>query len=179
MLSHPFLFKVMAVQKKTVPTKEAGAKMVHTVSKELSFESEGFTGTIDIDDLTSIHSENLEGEFLTVTRDLTKIGFLKSRAEDTAKKAKMQLEYYSAKFNSDTRREAAANNNYFLVGDERVKLTENSAKEAMQMDDEWRRLATAKIEAETNFEMISMVYWSLSQKSGKLDKLVYNFNKDK
>ena len=149
-------------------------KIKHEMLKhDVTMETEGLTGVVDVDDLTSIHIGNIEGEVLTIVEQLNKVGFLKSLAEREAKKSKLKLEVYSAEFSKNLRREAAMNSNYFTIDGDRVKLTENSAKEALILDPTYQKLAKERIDDETNFEMSSILYWSVSEKSKKLDRLTY------
>lgn len=149
-------------------------KIKHEMLKhDVTMETEGLTGAVDVDDLTSIHIGNIEGEVLTIVEQLNKVGFLKSLAEREAKKSKLKLEVYSAEFSKNLRREAAMNSNYFTIDGDRVKLTENSAKEALILDPTYQKLAKERIDDETNFEMASILYWSVSEKSKKLDRLVH------
>lgn len=149
-------------------------KIKHEMLKhDVTMETEGLTGVVDVDDLTSIHIGNIEGEVLTIVEQLNKVGFLKSLAEREAKKSKLKLEVYSAEFSKNLRREAAMNSNYFTIDGDRVKLTENSAKEALILDPTYQKLAKERIDDETNFEMASILYWSVSEKSKKLDRLVH------
>lgn len=144
---------------------------------EVVMESQGFDGTVNVDDMTSIHYENIEGEILTVSSELNRVGILKSLAEDASKRSKLDLEIYSAKFNRDIRREASLNSNHFLVGGDRVKLTENSVTEALYLDKNFQDKSRQKIDDETNVEFVSSLYWALNEKAKKLDKLMYVFNK--
>jgi len=149
-------------------------KIKHEMLKhDVTMETEGLTGVVDVDDLTSIHIGNIEGEVLTIVEQLNKVGFLKSLAEREAKKSKLKLEVYSAEFSKNLRREAAMNSNYFTIDGDRVKLTENSAKEALILDPTYQKLAKERIDDETNFEVASILYWSVSEKSKKLDRLVH------
>jgi len=163
----------------TPPQPSKSKRLSHTLDSTLTIETDGLSGNVDIDDMTSIHSENIEGEILTIIPQLTKVGYIKAISEGEAKRAKLKLETYAARFNSDTRKEASANGNFFMVDGEKIKLTENSAKEALQLDKQYNALANTRIDAETNFELVSMLYWSLSAKSEKLDKLFYTLKTTK
>lgn len=140
---------------------------------EVAFESDGFTGEVNVDDMTSIHYENIDGEVLTITTDLNKMGMLRSLAERAAKRSKLQVEIHAARFSKDIRREASVNNHHFMMDGDRIKLTENSIKEALFLDEKWQELANKRIDDETNFELTSSLYWALNEKAKKLDKLIY------
>lgn len=150
------------------------AKIKHDLpAHNVSFETEGFEGSVDVDDLTSIHYGNIEGEALTITTSVNKMGFLKSLAEQAAKKSKLDVAIYSAQFTKDIRKEASLNQNHFTIGTDRIKLTENSIKEALTLDDTFQRKSRQLIDDETNFELTSILYWSLAEKSKKLDKFIH------
>lgn len=141
--------------------------------KDITFETRGLEGVVNVDDLTAIHMHNIEAEFLNISEDLTRVGMLKAYAEEAEKKSRLRREIYSANFSKNVRSEASQNSNYFVVGGSKVKLTENSLKEALLLDEEFIKLSNKRIEAATNFEMVSIVYWSLSEKAKKLEKLTY------
>lgn len=149
----------------------------HIDDQDITLESEGLQGVVNTDDMTSIHYENIEGEILTVATELNKVGLVKALAERTSKKAKLELEIYSAGFNKDVRREASLNSNHFTMDGDRIKLTENSLKEALYLDGQWQKLSGRRIDDEANLEMVSSLYWAINEKAKKLDKLMYTFNK--
>lgn len=150
----------------------------HIEKQDITLETEGIQGVVNTDDMTSIHYENIEGEILTVSAELNKVGFVKALAEASAKRSKLELEIYSAGFNKDVRREASLNSNHFTIDGDRIKLTENSLKEALFLDKKWQDLSFQKIEDESNLEMMSSLYWAINEKAKKLDKLMYVFNKN-
>ena len=65
-------------------------------SRNLVMETKDFTGVIDVDDLLSIHYENIPGEVITISVLLNRIGMLKAEAEGVAKKAKLAVEIYES-----------------------------------------------------------------------------------
>lgn len=143
------------------------------------FQSDGFTGVVDIDDMTSIHYDNIEGELLTVTTNLNKMGMLRALAEKEAKRSKLSLEIFSAGFMKDIRVEANLNSNHFIIDGDRVKLTEHSIKEALRLNKGYKEKNDKLIEDETNFEMSHSIYWTLKEKSDMLKKLIYTLSSEK
>lgn len=141
-------------------------------NRQLLLETKDFDGVIDVDDLLSIHYENIPGEVITIPVLLNRVGLLKAEAEGVAKKSKVSVDIYESSFKKKLRREASMNGNYFKLDGERIKLSEKSLEEAVRLDKGWQDKYNNRIDAETNHEFVSVLYWSLSEKSKKLDNLI-------
>lgn len=140
--------------------------------KKIVLETQDFTDDIDVDDLLTIHYENIPGEVVTIPVLLNRIGLLKAEAEGIAKKAKVAVKIHESGFKKKLRHEASVNGNYFKVSGERIKLSEKSLEEAVNLDQEFQDKTNEQIDAETNHEFVSVLYWSLSEKSKKLDNMI-------
>ena len=100
----------------------------------ITLETKDFGENIDVDDLLSIHYENIPGEVITIAVLLNRIGLLKAQAEGEAKNAKLNLEISESKFKKELRREASINGNYFTIDGQRIKMSEKSLEESMYLD---------------------------------------------
>ena len=138
----------------------------------ITLETKDFGENIDVDDLLSIHYENIPGEVITIAVLLNRIGLLKAQAEGEAKNAKLNLEISESKFKKELRREASINGNYFTIDGQRIKMSEKSLEESMYLDAVCQKASRDRINAETDHETVSVLYWSLSEKSKKLDNLI-------
>lgn len=145
-------------------------------SKTVVLQTEGFNEPIDVDDLTQIHYHNLSGESLTIPVILNRIGLLKVEAESEARKRRIESKIYEASFKRGLRKEASMNSNYFKVGGERVKMSEKSLEEVVMLDPIWQEKFDERINAERDHEFLSILYWSLSEKSKKLDVMLKSVN---
>jgi len=146
---------------------------IKTRDGKISIIHKGFNYDIDVDNLTDIHYENIEGEILGIATDLNQVGMLRAEAERVAKIAKFSLDTHSAQFCRDCRREAAINSNHFTVGGDRIKLTEGSLKEALSLGKEYQKLKVATIEHDAAFEVMDSIYWAVKEKATKLNKLSF------
>tara|TARA_R110000803_G_scaffold210835_1_gene284164 strand:+ start:34208 stop:34798 length:591 start_codon:yes stop_codon:yes gene_type:complete len=145
---------------------------INVGGKKITLTTKDFDENIDVDDLLSIHYENIPGEVITIAVLLNRIGLLKAQAEGEAKKAKLNSEIAEAKLKKSLRREASINGNYFTIDGQRIKLSEKSLEESMYLDPLCQQAAEDRIIAETNHETVSVLYWSLSEKSKKLDNMI-------
>jgi len=139
---------------------------------KLKFSTSGFDSNVNVDDLTNIHYENLIGETLNITTFLNKVGLLKVKAEHLAKKSKFKLSIYESGFKKSLRSEAVANGNFFRINGERIKLSEKSIEEAVNLDKTWQKLKSDRYDKEMNAEYLGILYWSLMQKSKTLETLI-------
>ena len=133
--------------------------------------TEGLSGTIDVDDMLTVHDENIVGELMTISVLLNKVGLLKSEAEGLSKTAKFRKEIYVSEFKSKLRSEASANANHFKIDGERIKLSEKSLEEVLLLDKEYQSKMEHQIKSEKVLEDLSVLYWSVSEKSKKIDAL--------
>ena len=147
-------------------------------SKSVFLETADFDDTIDVDDLTSIHYGNLAGEAITIPVILNRIGLLKVEAEKLSKKAKMNAEIFESQYKRDLRREASANSNFFRIDGERIKLSEKSLDEAVKLNEDWQAKYNERLDAEESFSFMDILYWSISEKSKKLDVLLKGVQQD-
>jgi hypothetical protein len=146
--------------------------------KKIVLNTKDFNEEIDVDDLLSIHYENIPGEVITIPALLNRVGLLKAEAESISKKSKLLLSIEESKFKKGLRREATINSGFFRINEERFKLSEKSLEEAMVLDKVCQTRAQQLIDAETDYETVSVLYWSLSEKSKKLDNLIKGTSPD-
>ena len=74
------------------------------VELRIDLETTPFDSTIDVDDLTLVHYDNLAGEAMTIPTLLNKVGLLKVEAESIAKKSEQIKKRYIANFKKDLRK---------------------------------------------------------------------------
>ena len=82
--------------------------LVHFSGVPVELETNGFSGRIDIDQLTSIDYGNLYGEAVTVSALLNKVGLLRAEAEQALAEKKLERDVCEAdtkrKWRSEERR---------------------------------------------------------------------------
>ena len=70
--------------------------LVHFSGVPVTLETNGFSGRIDIDQLTSIDYGNLYGEAVTVSALLNKVGLLRAEAEQALAEKKLERDVCEA-----------------------------------------------------------------------------------
>lgn len=134
---------------------------------------------VDIDRFLTIDVSNLAAEIITAPAVLNKFGLLLADANETLSEKKLTLEILEAKVKEEIRN---GNNQKEEEDDEEdpkgkkklipvKKLTVDEVN-SMLIQNKAYQIATRNfIKAQKEVEYISSVYWSLKDKSGKLDKM--------
>ena len=98
--------------------------LVHFSGVPVELETNGFSGRIDIDQLTSIDYGNLYGEAVTVSALLNKVGLLRAEAEQALAEKKLERDVCEADTKRKWRQQANANQGKFCFEGEWIKLSE-------------------------------------------------------
>lgn len=149
---------------------------IHVNGKPIVLEHDNMDSSINVDDLTTIDTSNLFGEAVTISAATNRIGILKAEVEGVMAEAKLEEKIYIGKFISNLRKQASQNGGKYKmqVGKEtiEVKLTEKALETSFHTDSKWQELKNKYITAEKNFNALSSLYWSIQDKSRKLNSLV-------
>lgn len=133
--------------------------------------SEDFDYELDMDRITKIDYSNLYGEAVTVDALMNRIGIIQAEAEYVYNRAVLDAEIYEANLKKTWRIESLTKKVVIIEGEE-IKITENSIKELVLADEKLLRLKRNIIEAKKDYEFIKSLYWSVSNKSKKLNTLL-------
>jgi len=146
--------------------------LVHFNGVPVTLETNGFSGRIDIDQLTSINYENLYGEAVTVSALLNKVGVLRAEAEQALAEKKLERDVCEADTKRRWRQQANLNNGKFCFEGEWIKMSEKALDEALLLDDTYVGLCGEYIEAQKNFNVLDALQWAVQDKSKKLNNLL-------
>lgn len=149
---------------------------IHVNGKPIVLEHDNMDSSINVDDLTTIDTSNLFGEAVTISAATNRIGILKAEVEGVMAEARLEEKIYIGKFIANLRKQASQNGGKYKmqVGKEtiEVKLTEKALETSFHTDPKWQELKNKYITAEKNFNALSSLYWSIQDKSRKLNSLV-------
>ena len=110
-------------------------------SRSITLVHENLDRTIDVDSLTTIDTSNLFGEHVTITAAVNRIGLLKAEVQKIMDEKKLDLKLYEGNFKSKLRKQAANNNNKFIIRvdneDVEVKLSESALSTSFETDPKW------------------------------------------
>ena len=146
--------------------------LIHIDGKPLELTMSDFEDSIDLDDMTRVHYENLIGDAITVSALLNKVGILKAKAESNYNHKKLDFEIYESRLRKNFRREAIENNGKILVEKELIKLTEKSLDEASILDKAWQINKKNMFKAQEDLSKIDSFYWAVQSKDKKLNNLI-------
>lgn len=143
----------------------------------LVLKYEKFEETIDVDDLTRIHYENLFGEAVSVSALLNRVGILKAEAEAYYERKKLEADIYEANLRKRWRRESNMTGGKFTLtieGEEpeQIKLTEKSLDEAVLLDPACQVHRNNTITAKATLAKMDSLFWSVSSKDKKLNNIM-------
>lgn len=147
--------------------------------KEVILNMPDFLEEFDVDDVLKIDYSNLYGEAITINVLVNHIGLMRAEAEEELSKAELRVEVREASFRKNLRREANNNGGKFTIreGDEdgggmmeyKIKLTEDSIKEAARSDKGIQILKNNVIKAKKTYEQINSFYWAVQKKASQLE----------
>lgn len=122
---------------------------------------------LDLDDFTSIDYSNLIGEYLTAPLFLNKIGVLEADCREAVNKARFDLEILYAQLYEEARKRFYKEK----ANGERQSVSIEDIKNAVIGDKAYRLKKFSLITMERNLEYITSSYWSMKDKSNKLNSL--------
>jgi hypothetical protein len=123
---------------------------------------------MDMDDLTTIHYDNIVGEMITVPVLLNRVGLIRADIEHQAKRAKMDVEikesdlaaYYKDKLK--------------IMSADKVKYpTIPEVSAAIAKDPALVNLKKIQINKERDFSYADSLYWAVKDKSQKVGSLYH------
>lgn len=146
--------------------------VIHLDGKPITLEMADFDDVVNVDDMTRIHYENIYGDAVTVSALLNKVGILKSRAEEIHSEKKFEAEIEESNLKKNFRREAIENDNHIKVDGVRIKLTEKSLDDAVNLDKGLQVIKKNVIHAKRVYDDIESFYWGVQSKDKKLNNLI-------
>jgi hypothetical protein len=131
---------------------------------------------IDLDRFLSIDMSNISAELVTISAVLNKFGLLLADANEKLAEKKLQLEIIEAKTKEKIRNEAnnpEEDEDYDIKAKKipTKKLTNDEVDMKLVLNKGYQAAKTGHIKAQKEVDYINSIYWSLKDKSGKLDKL--------
>lgn len=132
-----------------------------------------FDTDIDLDDITSIHYENLFGEMITVSTLLNKIGLLKADVEEAVKDHDFELAVLKAGKSEHYRKILIRDVPYIRgTGSKTVEPGSTEVESNVFMDKAFKIKYKENIKMHKNKEYIESLYWSVKSKDDKLNALM-------
>lgn len=133
-----------------------------------------FDEEVDVDEICKIDYTNLFGESITVSALLNRIGLLRAEAEEISKRKKFEAEIYEAEIRKTFRRDSIENGGKIKIGEEYIKMTEKALDEAILLDKGYQIKMKNRFLSEKNFQFMDSLFWSISDKSKKLNHMLPN-----
>lgn len=146
--------------------------LIHIDGKPLTLTMSDFDDEIDVDDMTRINYENLYGDAVTVSALLNKVGILVATAEASYDNKKLEVEFEESRIRKDFRRKAIEDDNYITVDNVRIKFTEKSLDDAVNLDKGLQVMKKNVVKAKETHEKIKSFYWGVQSKDKKLNNLI-------
>lgn len=147
-------------------TIELGGKIITLIFNE-------FDTDINMDDITSIHYENIYGEMVTVSTLLNKIGLLQADLEHAVKEHDLELSIYKASLYEQYRKKLTRKENY--VRKDGIKIIEPGNTEienAVLKDEGYQLKYKNNLRIHRDLAYINSLYWSVKSKDNKLNALL-------
>jgi hypothetical protein len=132
-----------------------------------------FDTDIDLDDITSIHYENLFGEMVTVSTLLNKIGLLKADVEAQVKDHDFELAILKAERMEYYRKELTREQAYVRKeGSKTIEPGSTEVENAVYLDPAYKIMRKKNIRLHRDKEYVESLYWSIKSKDDKLSALM-------
>lgn len=146
--------------------------IIHLDGRPIVIKMSDFEDTIDADELTRINYENIYGDAVTVSALLNKVGVLKAYAESVHSQKALEVEFESSRLRKQFRREAIENDNHINIDGVRIKFTEKSLEDAVNLDKGLQIMRKNVVKAKENLGKIDSLYWGVQSKDKKLNNLI-------
>ena len=136
-----------------------------------------FENDIDVSQITRIDYSNLYGEAVTISSLMNSIAQLRSQAEEVYERKKLSRQIMEADLEKRWRKEANKNEGKFTITEEdgsiiTIKLTEKAIESSIISDKGYQLSKNNEISAKRDFSYLDSLYWSLQDKSKKLDNML-------
>jgi len=146
--------------------------IIHLDGKPVVIKMSDFGDEIDADELTRINYENIYGDAVTVSALLNKIGVLRAHAESVYDQKALEVEFETSRLKKQFRREAIEDGGHISIEGVRIKLTEKSLDDAVNLDKGLQVMRKNVVKAKENFGKIESLYWGVQSKDKKLNNLI-------
>lgn len=139
---------------------------IHLKEKIVTLLLQEFDSDVDVDELVTIHYDNILGELLTVSSLMNKIGWLKADAHDAVRDAKLQLEIHTANI-----KEAYRKNGVKIVNEKSKAPTKDEVDNSVYQNERYLDLRKSVLRLEKEYEYIDAFYWGVKSKDQKLNRV--------
>ena len=141
--------------------------------KTLILSFDPFDTDIDMDDVTSIHYENIYGDMVTISTLLNKVGLMKADIESILKDHDLELSIYKADLYEMYRKKLTRSENYVRKDGRKIIEPGNTEIENSVLKDKGYQLKYKEnIRLRKNLSYIESFYWSLKSKDDKLSAMM-------
>jgi hypothetical protein len=158
----------MAKVYETASNSEADIVVVNYGGNLIKLSFEKISDEVDINSLMKLDLNNLIGEIITAPVITNKWGNILAQTQKEFSKKKLDFEIWCAKTKSEIRDSSTAVK----------KMTIDEVETSLLLNDEYLKKKTQLIEAESAVDIVNSIFWSLKDKSNKLDKLSLTITKD-
>lgn len=132
-----------------------------------------FDTDLDLNDLTTIHYENLYGEMTTISTLLNKVGILQADIEAAVKDSDFELAVYRSKLYEMYRKKLTRVENYVRKDGSKIVEPGNTELEnSVYLDEGYQLKYKENIRMHKNLDYIKSLYWSLKSKDDKLSAMM-------
>lgn len=138
---------------------------IHLSDKIIELRYTPFDSDVDVDLLTRIDYENITGEVVTVSSLLNRVGMLKAEIDNRFSEEKLALDIYEAGLRKMFRSNATADGK---------KITIQEVDDMILEDKGWQDRKRKLIRFQKDCSYIDSVYWSVKDKSNKIDAIKGN-----
>lgn len=145
--------------------------VVHFRERMITLHFEELDSDIDIDDLVSIHYDNLIGEILTISHLMNRVGWLKAEAQDAVRQAKLEMDIYEAELKERYRRSGVTVMTDVKGNQKHKTPTKDEVDNSVLFDAGYiaKRKRLYRIEKEHDY--IDSLYWAVKSKDQKINRI--------
>jgi hypothetical protein len=141
--------------------------------KTVTLNFESFDTDLDLDDLTSIHYENLFGEMVTISTLLNKVGLLKADVEANVKDHDFELAILKAERMEYYRKNLIRTQPYLRgTGDKIIEPSSTEVENSVYLDPAYKIMRKTNIRYHKDKDYVESLFWSLKSKDDKLNALM-------
>jgi len=151
--------------------------IIHLGDKPIVLIYKDFDEEIDVNEFTKIDYSNLFGETVTISALINRIGQLRAEAEAEYERKKLKRHIEESTLEKRWRKEASKSDGKFTIKEEgerpyMIKLTDKSVAAAIISDPAYKVAKSNEISANRDYQFLDAFYWSLKDKSNKLNVLL-------
>lgn len=145
-------------------------KVINVGGSTYTLKIETFDEEVDIDDLLKIDYSNIVGEMVTFPVIVNRVGIMLAEAESSVSEKKLNLEVFEAKTKERLRTELAETNG--------KAPTVEALNNAVLQESAYQTMRKSLIKAQKTRDYLNSIFWSMKDKSNKLDRLSLTIQND-